>query len=68
MRNMTVRTTMKAIVLAAVCLCLTGTGCGSKQKAPQADPNFKPTTDPSAITVPSQMKPPAGAGAPGTTR
>lgn len=59
---------MKAMIVAAACLCLAATGCGSKQKAPQADPNFKPTTDPSAITVPSQMKPPAGAGVPGSVK
>jgi hypothetical protein len=37
-------------------------GCGG-EKRPKADPNFKPTTNPSDIVVPPQMKktlPPAG--------
>jgi hypothetical protein len=48
-----------------LCVCLfsivMAVGC-SGPKQPEADPNFKPTTNPSDITIPDQMKQNAPSG------
>jgi len=48
---------MKRILalLIVISLLIPSVGC-SGQKKPVADPNFKPTTNPSDIIVPDQMK------------
>lgn len=47
---------MRAFVLACLVSVVCAIGCTGGDKPPEADPNFKPTTNPSDITIPDQMK------------
>jgi hypothetical protein len=48
-------TMFRTLAVLVVCsMCLAFGGC-SGEKQPEADPNFKVSTDPSDITVPPQM-------------
>jgi len=52
------------MVLLSVCsLSVLFGGC-SGEKVPEADPNFKTSTNPSDITVPAEMKMKPGVGKP----
>ncbi|MGA1619395.1 MAG: hypothetical protein ACO37F_12915 [Pirellulales bacterium] len=46
---------MRSIICAGLFSVVLAIGC-SGPKQPEADPNFKPTTNPSDITIPDQMK------------
>jgi hypothetical protein len=55
---------MRKFLIASVLLALAGftTAC-NKEEAPKADPNWKPSSNPSDIVIPGQMK--KGPGGPG---
>jgi hypothetical protein len=46
---------MRFVVCACMLSAVLAIGC-SGPKQPEADPNFQPTTNPSDITIPDQMK------------
>ena len=46
---------MRLLLYACLFSIVMVVGC-SGPKQPEADPNFKPTTNPSDITIPDQMK------------
>lgn len=55
---------LRVMVLLSVCsLSVLFGGC-SGEKVPEADPNFKTSTNPSDITVPAEMKMKPGVGKP----
>lgn len=52
---------MRLVLCACLFSLVMAVGC-SGPKQPEADPNFKPTTNPSDITIPDQMKQNAPSG------
>jgi hypothetical protein len=48
----------KWVLLSVLLFSVVAVGCGGGGKEPEPDPNFTPTTNPSDLTIPDQLKKP----------